>query len=68
MVERSPGVREVVGSISGWVIPKTLKMVLDASLLSARHLKDRSRTYGRFPPLSTVKCDRVECYINVPAI
>ena len=24
-------------------------MVLDASLLSAWHLKDRSRTYGRFP-------------------
>ena len=29
-VERSPGVWEVVGSIPGWVIPKTLKMVLDA--------------------------------------
>ena len=49
VVERSPGVREVVGSIPCRVIPKTLKMVLDASLLSARHLKDRSRTYGRFP-------------------
>ena len=46
VVERSPSVREVVGSIPGRVIPKTLKMVLDASLLSARHLKDRSRTYG----------------------
>ena len=49
VVERSPGVREVVSSIPGRVIPKTSKMVLDASLLIARHLKDRSRTYGRFP-------------------
>ena len=49
MVERSLGLQEVVGSIPGRVIPKTLKMVLDASLLSAWHLKDRSRTNGRFP-------------------
>ena len=49
VVERSPGVREVVGSIPGRVIPKTLQMVLDAFWLSARNLKDRSRTYGRFP-------------------
>ena len=48
MVERSAGVREVVGSIPSQVIPKTLKMVLDASMLSARHLKVRSRMYGRF--------------------
>ena len=63
LVQHLPGVREVVGSISGRVIPKTLKMELDASLLSTRHLKERSRTYGRFPPLSTVKCDLLECYI-----
>ena len=37
--ERSPGVREVVGSIPSQVIPKTLKMVLDASLPSAQDLK-----------------------------
>ena len=49
--EHSPGVREVVGSIPGQVIPKTLKiipgrvipktleMILDVSLLSARHLR-----------------------------
>ena len=43
VVECLPGVQEVMGSIPGWVIPKTLKMVLDASLLSAWHLKDRSR-------------------------
>ena len=49
VVERSPGVREVVGLILGQVIPKTLNMVLDASWLSAQHLKDRSRTYGQFP-------------------
>ena len=49
VVERSPDVREVLVSIPDRVIPKTVKMVLDASLLSARHLKDRSRTYGRFP-------------------
>ena len=40
---------EVVGSITGHVIPKTFKMVLDASLLSARHLKDRSRKVVGFP-------------------
>ena len=34
VVEHTPGVREVVGSIPDLVIPKTLKMVLDASLLS----------------------------------
>ena len=28
-------------SISGWVIPKTQKMVLDASLLSTQHYKVR---------------------------
>ena len=49
VVERLPGVREVVALIHSQVIPKTLKMVLEASLLSARHLKDRSRTYGWFP-------------------
>ena len=49
VVEGLPGVREVVGLIPGQVIPKTLKMVLDASLLSAQHLMDRSKTYGRFP-------------------
>ena len=43
VVERSPGVREDVGSIPGWVIPKTLEIVLDASLFSAQHLKVRSR-------------------------
>ena len=50
VVQHLPGVWDVVGSIPGWVIPKTLKMVLDTSLLSVWHLKDRSRTYGRFFP------------------
>ena len=68
VVERSAGVREVVGSIPGQVIPKTLKMVLDASLPSARHLKGQIKDIWSVPPLSTVKCDRVECYINVPVI
>ena len=45
VVERSPGVREVTGSIPGQVIPKTLKMGLYASLPSTWHLKDRSRTH-----------------------
>ena len=49
VVGRLLGVREVVGSIPGQFIPKTLKMVLDTSLLSTRHLKNRSRTQGRFP-------------------
>ena len=30
-----------LGSISGRVIPKTLKMVLDASLLNTQHYKER---------------------------
>ena len=29
------------GSIQGWVIPKTEKMVLDAALLSTQHCKVR---------------------------
>ena len=49
VLECSPGVQEVVSSILSRVIPKTLKMVLNASLLSALHSKNRSRTYGRFP-------------------
>ena len=49
VVGYSPGVWEVMSSVSGQVIPKTFKMVLDASLLSAQHLKIGSRTYGRFP-------------------
>ena len=49
MVACLPGVQEVVGSIPSRVIPKTLKMELDASLLSAQHLKDRSMTHDRFP-------------------
>ena len=28
-----------LGSIPGWVIPKTQKMVLDASLLNTQHYK-----------------------------
>ena len=37
VVECLPGGRDVVGSILGWVIPKTLKNVLGASLLSTMH-------------------------------
>ena len=47
VVECSPGVQEIVGSVPGQVIPNTFKMVFDASLLSAQHLKVRSRTYGQ---------------------
>ena len=39
VVECSAGVQEVVGLIPGRVIPKTLKMVLDASL---RHHHDKT--------------------------
>ena len=35
VVERPPRVREVTGSIPGWVIPKTIKMVVIAALLCA---------------------------------
>ena len=48
VVERSTGVQEVVGSVPGWVIPKTSKMKLDAFLLCAQQLKVRPRKYGRF--------------------
>ena len=48
MVESSPGVWEAVGLIPSQVIPRTVKMALDASLLSAQHLKVRLRTYGLF--------------------
>ena len=34
-------VRETEGSISGRVIPKTQKMVLDAALLNTQHYKVR---------------------------
>ena len=30
-----------LGSIPGWVIPKTLKMVLDTTLLNTQHYKVR---------------------------
>ena len=37
VVERPLCDREVAGSIPGWVIPKTLKMVLAAFSLGAQH-------------------------------
>ena len=33
-------------SILGWVIPKTLKMVLDATLLNTQHYKVRIKGKG----------------------
>ena len=42
---------EVRGSIPGRVIPKTLKMVLDISLLSTQHYKVRIKSNGERPPL-----------------
>ena len=39
VVECLPGVQEVTGSISGWVIPKTSKMVFGAFLQTAWYLK-----------------------------
>ena len=45
MVEHPPMVREVPGSIPGvQVIPKTLKMVVMASLLGAQELRDSITT------------------------
>ena len=55
--------------ISRLVIPKTLNMVLDASLLSmlrARHLKDRSGTNGRSPVVDCKMCLFCLNHINVP--
>ena len=49
VVECAPCVQEVVGSFPGWVIPKTLKMLFKASLLSTLHLMVRLRIYSLFP-------------------
>ena len=49
VVEDSRGVKEVVGSIPNQVIPKTLQMVFDASLLSALQSNVRSTIIGQFP-------------------
>ena len=48
MVEHFFGVRKVVGSILSRVIPKTLKVVLGASLLRMQHSKVRPGKYGQF--------------------
>ena len=40
-LECSPMARETWGSIPGRVIPKTLKMVLDTTLLNTQHYKVR---------------------------
>ena len=37
VLECSPGVQEVAGSIPNWVIPKIIKMALGASLQSVQH-------------------------------
>ena len=39
VVERPPGDRKVGGSIPGWAIPKTFKMVVITSLLGAQALR-----------------------------
>ena len=46
LVECSPTSREVFGSSQGRVIPKTLKMVLIASLLSTQHERVGMRVSG----------------------
>ena len=35
VIQHSPGVKEVFGANPDWVIPKTLKVELGASMLSA---------------------------------
>ena len=49
------------GSIPGWVIPKTQKMVLDAALLNTQHYKvrikgkvEQSREWSRALPYTSV--------------
>ena len=39
MVDCPPSAGDVVGSVPGWVEPKTLKTILGASLLSTQHYK-----------------------------
>ena len=50
-----------LGSIPGWVIPKTFKMVLDASLLNTQHYKVRikgkvEKSWERVAPFPTPWC------------
>ena len=59
MVECLPGVREVVDSIPDWVIPKTLKMVLDAFMLRKRI--DQGHMVG-FPIVDCKMCPGVMLY------
>ena len=55
MLENGPGDR---GSITGRVMPKTLKMVLDTSLLNTQHYKVRIKgkvEKGVAPALSSTR-------------
>ena len=49
-VEHSAKVRKVVGSIPDRVIPKISKMVLDASLLIARQLREGLANFPTYLP------------------
>ena len=51
--------REVEGSIPGWVIPKTSKMVLAALLLGTQHKESRART-GQ-PSVSIIGWNMSKC-------
>ena len=53
-----------MGSISGQIIPKTLKMEIGPSLLSAQHLNVRLKKFDPFTTMGAVKCDWVGCHIK----
>ena len=54
------------GSVSGWVIPKTQKMVLDFSLLNTQHYKTRIK--GKMEQTRERSCDPPTWHFGVVAI
>ena len=46
------------GSILGWVIPKTKKIVLDVALISAQHYKVRMKSSGVILHLGVVAIEK----------
>ena len=66
-VECSLGVSEVMSSIPGLVIPKTSKVALLAKRLIFKGTSKTKEIWSVYL-LSTVKCDQVGSYINMPMI
>ena len=65
VVECSPGVQEVMASIPSWIISMILKMAPGVPLPSVQ--QGYTKEIWSVFQLSTVKRDRVRCYINMLA-